>query len=489
MSGVKKNVVVGLTTAKMLRVLFASTLLVLAGRTFNASGQTETNPYSFPGYPNDGANPYAGLVQGSDGNFYGMTRAGGTNNYGTVFRISPSGSETNLHSFGGPLDGLTPFAGLIQASDGNFYGTTDGGGTNGDGTVFRISPVGAYTSLYSFVGYPSDGSYPQAGLVQGSDSNFYATTKEGGMNSRGTIFRITPSGTETTLYSFGSSPNDGNFPEAGLVRGSDGNLYGTTDGGGTNPCQCGTVFRISPSGSYSNLYSFGGPFYGGGSLPQAALVQGSDGNFYGTTVTGGTNGGMNLNGATIFRISPSGSYTMLHSFAGSPNGNGPPSPQAGLVQGSDGNFYGTTPTGGTNNEGTVFRISPSGSYTILYSFGNYTGDGADPGAAPVQGSDGNFYGTTVAGGTNGYGIVYKLTVPLSPPANQISGVQFSGSDIVFSIPSVAYETYQLQFSSSMNPTNWVNEGGTITSIGALLTLTNFGGANQPQGFYRFAITP
>jgi uncharacterized repeat protein (TIGR03803 family) len=426
---------------KILRIPLAIVLVVVAGRAFNAEAQTETNLYSFVGFPTDGNGPEAGLVQGSDGNFYGTTDIGGTNNDGTVFRISPSGTYTNLYSFvGPPSDGYQPTAGLVQGSDGNFYGTTYEGGTSancdgvGCGTVFRISPSGNYTQLYSFAG-PPDGAQPYAGLVQGSDGNFYGTTEHGGSGSCslgcGTVFRISPSGTETNLHSFAGSPTDGAYPSAGLVQGSDGNFYGTTQVGGTNPCQCGTVFRISSSGSYTTLYS----------------------------------------------------------FVGYPNDGVDP---RGLVQGSDGNFYGTTQVGGTNDDGTVFRISPSGSYTSLYSFGSYPGDGGDP-AGLVQGSDGNFYGTTEHGGTNNDGTVFKLTVPLSPPPypiNQITGVQLAGTNVVFNVVSIAGETYQLQYRNSLTSGSWSNVPVSVTnSIGSILTLTNFAGANQPQGFYRFAITP
>src|ERR1017187_4861407 len=376
---------------KMLRIPLVIVLLVVAGRTFHADAQTETILYRFGSSPTDGFDPQAGLVQGSDSNFYGTTYAGGTGNgcsdgCGTVFRISPSGTYTSLYSFGSflcfyssfgifPCDGAEPLAGLVQGSDGNFYGTTSGGGEGatgncpegGCGTVFRISPSGTFTSLYSFAGYPNDGAQPQAGLVQGSDGNFYGTTYDGGSTNCstiygagcGTVFRISPSGTETTLYSFGSSPTDGVNPQAGLVQGSDGNFYGTTFAGGVTSTNCeycygyGTVFRISPSGTFTSLYSFGNSPTDGFE-PQAGLVQGSDGNFYGTTSGGGTYGG-----GIVFRISPSGSYTNLYSFGGSPNDGS--DPVAGLVQGSDGNFYGTTLAGGvtsTNCEycGTVFKL-------------------------------------------------------------------------------------------------------------------------------------
>jgi uncharacterized repeat protein (TIGR03803 family) len=289
------------------------------------------------------------------------------------------------------------------------------------------------------------------------------------------------------------------------VQGSDGNFYGTTYVGGQhsyyNP---GTVFRISPSGGYGSLYSFGS-VPNDGAYPAAALVQGSDGNFYGTTDCGGA-ANVNLTSlcfgyGAVFRISPTGSEMILHSFGGSPADGA--YPLAGLVQGCDGNFYGTTYNGGTSTNcsggcGTVFRISPSGTYTSLYSFGSSPSDGQIPQGGLVQGSDGNFYGTTLLGGTgsceHGCGTVFKLTVPLNPPPypiNQITGVRLSGATVVFNIPSIAGETYQLQFTSSMTPTNWVNVSGVsvTNSIGALLTLTNFAGALLPQGFYRFAITP
>jgi uncharacterized repeat protein (TIGR03803 family) len=495
-----KWVWLGFTAARIRHHLVMTVILsALAGRVFSAHAQTVTILHSFAGSYvsdccNDGASPTAGLVQGSDGNFYGTTSAGvfdgvvHCESCGTVFRIaSDGGSYTNLYLFGSHYyDGYSPLAGLVQGSDGDFYGTTAYGGSNNIGTVFRIASRGSYTNLYSFAGSPTDGRFPQSELVQGSDGNLYGTTYYGGTSNNGTVFRISPSGSETNLYSFGSYPGDGNYPSCGLIQGSDGNFYGTTSHGGTSGE--GSVFRISPSGSETILYSFAVPPTDG-NHPDAGLVQGTDGDFYGTTFYGGAGANCGSDGCgTVFRISPSGTYTSLYSFGGSPDGA---FPEAGLVQGSDGNFYGTTEGGGTNGAGAVFRISPSGSYTNLYSFGSPIG--GRPEAGLVQGSDGNFYGTTYYGGTNGVGCVFALTVSLSPPANQIFNMQFFnilGSTIVaLPVTSVAGETYQLQYSDSMSPTNWLNTGGSITSIGGPLVLIDIAEPLPPQRFYRAAIIP
>ena len=471
----KDRIWFGRTSEKVLRLFIAIILLIFAGRSFNARAQTETNLYWFNGI--DGSNPVFGLVQGHDGNFYGVTVGGATQDVcsghcGTIFKISSNGSLTNLYWFSGS-DGTSP-SWLVQGSDGNFYGTAAYGGTNACncGTVFRISPSGSLTTLYTFNGPPNDGAVPWAGLVQGSDGNLYGTTTAGGTNgcNCGTVFQISPGGSYTSLHSFGP---DGQRPVAALVQGSDGNFYGTTQRGGRGGG--GIAFRISPSGSFTNLHSFGSA---DGNQLVNALTQGTDGNFYGTAPNGGATGF-----GTVFRISPSGSFTNLHSFSGS-DGYGPNSV---LVQGSDGNFYGTTVRGGTNSCecGIVFRISPSGSLTTVYTFSG--SDGAGPNGL-VQGSDGSFYGNTYG---DGNGSVFRFSVPLNPPANQISAAQVSGNDLTISVPSVAGETYQLQFTTDPACGIWSNVPGVsvTNSLGALLTLTNFGGALQPQGFYRFAITP
>ena len=422
-------------------VMFAVVLVACGGGSSSSSGgsssssgsSTITILDSFEG--TNGANPQDGLIQGSDGNFYGTTYGGGTSatctgGCGTIFKVSPtSGAETVLYSFeGGSSDGSQPF-GLIQGSDGNFYGTTEAGGpsancTDGCGTIFEFSPTsGAETVLHSFEGGSSDGANPQAGLVQGSDGNFYGTTEAGGPSANctdgcGTIFEFSPtSGAETVLHFFEGGSSDGANPLAGLIQGSDGNFYGTTyRGGASATCTggCGTIFGVSPtSGIEAVLYSFesGGS---DGAYPEASLIQVSDGNFYGTTYGGGTNCVLGGGCGTIFEFSPSsGTETVLYSFGNSGDGISP----NGLIQGSDGNLYGTTYGGGTSANcthgcGTVFEFSPtSGTETVLHDFGSFSGDGEHPFAgSPILGSDGNFYGTTYYGGTENDGTVFEVAL-------------------------------------------------------------------------------
>jgi uncharacterized repeat protein (TIGR03803 family) len=355
-----------------------------------------TNLYAFTGL-SDGCYPEGGLVQGSDGNLYGTTMEGGVgvtySGYGTVFKISTNGTFTLLREFTGGNDGANPQAGLIQGSDGDFYGTTESGGVYDDGVVFRISASGAFGAQYSFTG-GNDGAGPQAGLVQGNDGYLYGTTYSGGTNDVGAMFKISTNGLFSKLYSF-IGGSDGINPQASLTLGNDGNFYGMTEGGGANGY--GVVFKVNPSGAFTSLYSFTGG--NDGASPVAGLIQGNDGNFYGTASQGGTNGY-----GTIFKISATGTFMALYSFTG---GNDGADPDAGLIQGNDGNFYGTASQGGTNGYGTIFKISATGTFTALYSFtgGN---DGADPDAGLIQGSDGNLYGTAQNGGTNSYGAIFKI---------------------------------------------------------------------------------
>lgn len=377
--------------------LFAIVAAVIAIGCINVSAQTPTTLHSFNGA--DGKSPEAALVQGSDGNFYGTTPLGGAHAKGTVFKIDSTGNLTTLHSFSGsPGDGAVPIGGLVQGSDGNFYGTTASGGAFFQGTIFRMTSSGAITVMHSFNAFSGGGAVPVAGLVQGSDGNFYGTTAVGGQHFQGTVFKIDATGNLTTLHSFSGSPNDGANPVAGLVQGSDGNFYGTTPSGGAH--FQGIVCRISQGGGFAVLHSFSGhPAEGG--VPFAALVQGNDGDFYGTTAVGGTH----FKG-TVFKIDEAGTLTTLHSFDASA-GEGA-NPVGGLVQGSDGSFYGTTVLGGTHRRGTVFHIDATGSLITLHSFSGSPNEGALPFAGLVQASDGNFYGTTALGGTHGAGTVFNF---------------------------------------------------------------------------------
>jgi uncharacterized repeat protein (TIGR03803 family) len=303
----------------------------------------------------DGEVPESGLVPATNGDLYGITSSGGSGcSYcGTVFEISSRGTLFTLHSFDGS-DGLNPL-GLMQASNGDFYGTTSAGGSGSGGTIFRMTPTGTLMTLYNF----EDFNYPVAGLVEGNDGNFYGTTITYASGGHGTIFKMTPDGGVTTLHSF--SGGDGSWPVAPLMEASNGHFYGTTAQGGPDSSicvstGCGTVFEITPEGVLTTLHYFAGP---DGSSPSGALIQGSDGNLYGTTSGGGpSNSSCYFGCGTIFQITPEGKFTTLHTFHGFDGRY----PYVALVQATDGNFYGTTYTGGTSTSctggcGTVFQLS------------------------------------------------------------------------------------------------------------------------------------
>ncbi len=460
----------------------------------------------------DGAFPEAGLIK-VGGNFYGTTETGGSSDFcggcGTVFEITPAGQLTTLYSFCSQTncaDGTGPYAGLIQASDGNFYGTASYGGSTdfcgGCGTVFRITPAGQLTTLYSFCSQTgcTDGSNPIAGLIQASDGNLYGTTVDGGANGYGTSFGITLDGQLFILHAFALT--DGANPQGGMLE-ANGNLYGITDSGGTR--FDGTVFSLSlgldqfpkaqPSfgnagssimihrpdltgaagqrlgdtaaanlfarrsdlaGAASVRLSGNVPVFrslsrtkfrtnelagratrpmkaatGGktkssrqtlttllnfdganGAFPyQTSLIQGTDGNFYGTDIEGGI-----YDQGTVFEVTGGGTLTTLYTFCSQINCTDGAEPEAGLVQATNGNFYGTTVVGGANGNGTIFEITPAGQLTTLYSFCSQTGcpDGANPEAELVQGTDGNLYGTTTYGGItescDSCGTVFKITL-------------------------------------------------------------------------------
>ena len=480
---------------KVLRVgCIIGGLLSLA---LSLSAQTFTTLHSFDN--TDGAFILAGLIQATDGNFYGTAYEGGANcspdGCGTIFKITPGGALTTLHSFcsqSNCTDGEYPEAGLIQATNGNFYGTTYEGGANcapdGCGTIFKITPSGTLTTLYNFCSQSgcSDGYYPEAGLIQASNGDFYGTTTFGGAGGVGTVFKITPSGTLTTLHSFCSQSNcaDGEYPEAGLIQATNGNFYGTTyAGGGAN--SRGTVFKITPSGTLTTLYSFcpqsGCP---DGSDPQAGLAQATNGNFYGTTFAGGTH-----DLGTVFKITLSGNLTTVHSFCsvGYPDCADGDLPRFGaLVQATNGDLYGTAPSGGAQiYYGIIFKITPGGSLTTLYSFCPQSGcpDGDDPRGTLVQDTNGNLYGTTFAGGANGFGTVFSLSVGLGPfvETQTTSGkvgahvkilgtnltgatsVTFNGTTATFHVVSSSEITTTVPTGASTGKVKVVTPHGTLTS--------------------------
>ncbi|HEY0257121.1 MAG TPA: choice-of-anchor tandem repeat GloVer-containing protein, partial [Candidatus Methylacidiphilales bacterium] len=315
--------------------------------------------HNFSGPP-DGGTPGGSLVQGSDGLFYGTTESGGVGSlpFGTVFKMTASGTLTVLHSFFDgtvPSDGDEPTGALVAGADGNFYGTTFSGGVTGEGTIYNISPTtGAVTILHSFSDTTGDGAQPLAGLILASDGNFYGTTSKGGANNFGTIFRMTMTGgtaAVTILHSFSNATTDGDDPEARLTQGTDGNLYGTTSVGGT--AGQGTVFEMTTSGTVTILHSFaGGP--SDGTAPRAELIQGTDGNLYGTTSGGGS-----ADKGTVFKITPIGTLTVLHNFNDGSVANDGVLPIAGLIQGLDGNLYGAAAEGGSASDGAIFKLSPS----------------------------------------------------------------------------------------------------------------------------------
>jgi uncharacterized repeat protein (TIGR03803 family) len=342
-----------------------------------------TSLYSFTG-GTDGANPYAGLTLGSDGKFYGTTELGGTNHDGTVFKVTTNGVLTSLASFNG-TNGAEPYAGLTLGSSSIFYGTTYAGGISNAGTIFKVGTNGILTSLASFV--ITNGQYPYYGsLALGSDGNLYGTTSAGGSNYEGTVFQVTTNGVLTSLVSF--TGFNGSEPYAGLTLGSSNIFYGTTYAGGSH--NAGTIFQVTTNGGLTSLVSFANT---NGLNPVACLTLGSDGNLYGTTCAGGSDG--SAGSGTVFQVTTNGRLTSLASFT-SPNGR---MPVSGLTLGNDGNFYGTTQTGGSANDGTVFQVTASGGLTSLVSFAGT--NGATPLAGLTLGNDGNFYGTTYAGGTGG----------------------------------------------------------------------------------------
>lgn len=384
-------------------LVLAAALVLLTAFNPPLQAQTyiESTLYSF-GHGVDGNEPLnSGVIRDAAGNLYGTTIAGGTFSGGTVFKVDPSGKETILHNFFGGRDGEKPYAGLVRDAAGRLYGTTINGGiqnstcTSGCGVVFEIDLNGREKILHRFTGTP-DGAIPDAALILDAAGNLYGTTEMGGSAGLGTVFKVTASGAETVLYSFGGTP-DGAYPQAGLVRDSSGNLYGTTSSSGA--VGFGTVFKLSAAGDETILHNFSGG--SDGATPLAGLLRTPNGNLYGTTFQGGAIYGV----GTIFKVDANGTEIVLHAFGGS-DGQYPESP---LTHDSQGNLYGATLQGGPadNLGGVVFKISLQGAFEALYDFLGQP-DGGGPNGPLLLDSAGNIYGTTASGGTTGNGTVFKL---------------------------------------------------------------------------------
>jgi uncharacterized repeat protein (TIGR03803 family) len=372
-----------------------------------AHGQDFKVLYNFQG--SDGEQPYGGLIADKAGNLYGVTDNGGASGYGTVFELEPDGTESVLYSFttgNNGEDGYFPVGALLEDRAGNFYGATYGGGTAADcGTIFKLAPGGVETVLYAFKG-GSDGCIPSGSLVADRHGRLYGTTGYGGGGSGcyngiagcGTIFRLAPDGKETLLYSF-MGGNDGQIPVAPLFLDNSGNLYGTTLGPNPATCEgdCGTIFKLAPDGTETTLYTFCSQMYcRDGSGPDGGLIADSSGNLYGTTYLGGANGG-----GTVFELAADGTETSLYSFGF--YGSDGSYPLGTLVADGQGNLYGVNQVGGDRNAckglgcGVVFKVTPSGTETVLHSFQKKTGDGPTGSLIKISGY---LYGTTESGGSS-----------------------------------------------------------------------------------------
>ena len=387
-------------TTKTKTILWATIILTTLSL---AQAQTFTMLHTFTG--SDGANPQSTLIQDAAGNFYGTTFYDGKSGYGTVFKISPDRKVTVLYSFAGPPDAANPAGPLLRDKSGNLYGTTVWGGASNQGAVFKLTSTGDETVLYSFAGYTADGSNPEGGVISDSDGNLFGTTEGGGDGAGcggyiygcGIIFEIDAAGHETILHTF-NGEGDGAIPWAGLIRDAAGHFYGTTVEGGT--AGLGTIFKLDTAGTLTLLHSFAGA---DGAYPYGPVIRDAKGNLYGATYQGGSS-----KVGTVFKLTTSGKLAVLHNFTGNTDGAYPP---AGLVRDAAGNLYGATAQGGSSsNMGTVFKVDSSNKETVLHSF-TTPRQGMLPEAGLLLDKTGNLYGSTYYGGprNDNDGTIFKLT--------------------------------------------------------------------------------
>jgi uncharacterized repeat protein (TIGR03803 family) len=401
----------------------------------------------------NGAAPYCGLLQAADGNFYGTTHQGGTSVFpglGTVFKLTPGGVITTLFSFNN-TNGSRPYAALTQGIDGGLYGSTLQGGTSNFGTLFRINTNGALTTLLSFTN--TNGARPSGRLTLGQDGFFYGTTQFGGPSNQGTVFRVTTNGVLTTLASFFGT--NGANPYAEVVQGIDGRLYGTTVNGGTE--NKGTVFQLTTNGVLTRLISFDGT---NGFNPYGGLVQDPGGILYGTTANGGA-----AAVGTVFRITTNGALVTLHEFSGGDDGS---NPWASLLRGRDGSYYGTTILGGSGlvGRGTVFQITTNGDFATLASF-EFDANGGSPYGGLVQDSSGHLYGTTLSLGVGLKGTVFRLD-----PAPTTLSASVSAGLVRIGWAAWLGQSYQVQYKTNLLQNNWTDLANPITATNGAAMFTD-----------------
>jgi uncharacterized repeat protein (TIGR03803 family) len=445
--------------------------------------QTFTTLGNFVGF--NGTAPFFGnMVQARNGNYYGATTWGGANGLGAIFELISTGKLNSISTYSfcslpGCADGAYPEQAPILSSDGNLYGVTVGGGSsNAGGTIYKMTVSGKLTTLYSFCQtLPCSDGFGPTGLMLASNKNFYGVTGNGGAYNVGTFFEITSTGEFRVLHSFCNQPGctTGSGPAASPIEAINGNFYGTTESGGFHGG--GVVYEITPGGSYKALYNFCSQANcADGNHPEASLVQDANGNLYGTTIYGGAYG----NGA-VFEITPSDQFIVLHSFSG--NGTDGEFPQSSVTLANDGNLYGTT-TNGNDNFGNIYQISPDGTYTSFNPFCNTSVcSGYDAAYGLLQGTDGVFYGATADGGTHGGGVVYSFSNNLTPLAKTVpvagkvgtrviilgngltgaTSVTFNGVPATFTVNANTYITATVPAGATTGTVSVVTPSGTLNS--------------------------
>lgn len=474
-------------TLQWTSVVVICVAVVLGMAVVPTSAQTYTKLYTWPGDTrNDTGVGLAGLAtQGRDGNIYGTIGDDNSNAAGSAFRMTTSGAFTRIYSFcalTSCADGSQPWGGLTLGKDGNFYGTTTGGGSVNAGTVFKLSPAGALTTIWNFDN-GADGAAPWYPPLQGLDGNFYGVSNTVYGGDYGALYRLVPTAAppykESVPADFNyTNGNDPNLP----TQGADGNFYGSTLFGGSKGL--GVVYRTSSSAVTTVLHNFTG-YPSDGSYPIGVMVQGNDGAYYGVTWEGGSN-----NVGTIFKITSTGTYTLLHSFTGYPADGA--YPRSGLILGSDGNLYGTTLSGGAKNDGAIYRVTPSGQMMILYSLCSQTScaDGFSPVVPLLQHTNGKFYGST-SGNSLGGSYFYSLDLGLAPFVKlvnwsgktgttvEILGQGFTGTTgVSFNGVAASFNNVSDTFLTATVP------AGALTGTVTVTTFTSSMGSNRA-----FLVTP